>query len=167
MASVITYRAAKNIKFPVYKLPSSNWHLQDGLLYLDGQLLDDRNMPGETLGIRRMQTPFYKNLLVLRKKLDTLIGIIKQDGNCFVDSLGRTFIYEKTLVCKLIYYKIRKIEKKDTASLLWVKGVNFPFTIPRPPESEMLWAGILHYRGLPWLLYEYSETKLKDTRRKV
>jgi hypothetical protein len=167
MSTVVSFKAAKNIKFPVYKLPSDNWWLQDGLLFLDGMLLDDRNMTGERLGIRRIQTPFFSKLLPLKNQIDTLAGIVKQSSSSYIDSLGRTFIYEKTLMCKLSYYKIKKIERKDVASLLWVSGVNFPFTIPRPPESGMIWAGILHFHGLPWILYEYSETKLKDTHRKV
>ena len=39
--------------------------------------------------------------------------------------------------------------------------------ILKPPAAGMEWAGILHLHGLPWMLYEYSDTKLKDTRRKV
>lgn len=163
---VITFRGIKNVCFPVYTLPSNEWELADGLFFVDGRLVDDRNMPGKTLGLRRLQTP-HKELMPIRRKLDTLSGMIKQSNNCFIDTLGRPFIYEKTLNCKLSYYLIKKIDRKDVASLLWVKGVNFPFTIPRPPEDGMNWAGILHYHGLPWILYEYSETKLKDTRRKV
>jgi len=56
---------------------------------------------------------------------------------------------------------------KDSATLIRVKGHNSPFTVPRPPEVGYTWAGVLHVQGLPWMLYEYSETKLKDTRRKV
>ena len=26
----------------------------------------------------------------------------------------------------------QKVDKKGVASILWVKGINFPFTIPRP-----------------------------------
>lgn len=163
---VITFRSIKKIEFPVYRLPSSNWEITDGLLFVDDKLADDKNMPGRTLGLRRLQTPFDK-LLVLRHKLDTLAGIIKQPSPYFIDTLGRPFIYEKTQLCSLKYYKISKIEKKEVNAVLWVNGINFPFTIPRPPESGMLWAGILHFHGLPWILYEYSETKLKDTRRKV
>lgn len=67
----------------------------------------------------------------------------------------------------LKYRKIRKIERKTTASLIWIENWNPPFTIPRPPDSEMLWAGVLFLREYPWIIYEYSETKKKDTRRKI
>jgi hypothetical protein len=54
---VITYSKVNKIKFPVYVIPSGNWEKTDGLLFLEGELVDDKNMPGATLGIRRMQTP--------------------------------------------------------------------------------------------------------------
>ena len=107
-------------------------------------------MSGETLGIRRIQTPF-ENLYPLRNALINHIGIIKQTTKTFIDSRGEPFIYDKTLMCKLKYYKIRKVDKKGVASILWVKGINFPFTIPRPPEDGRTWAGILHLKDIPWM----------------
>lgn len=150
----------------MFQLPTSNWSCSDGLLFLDDQLLDDKNMSGETLGVRRLQSPFT-NLFPLKRALINHIGILKQTGKNFIDSKGDPFIYDKTLMCKLKYYKIRKVDRKEVASLLWVKGINFPFTIPRPPEEGRTWAGILHLNNIPWMLYEYSEEKLKDTRRKI
>jgi hypothetical protein len=163
---IVTYKTLDRIEFPVFILPSSNWDLTDGLLYLDGELLDDRNMPGKTLGQRRLQTP-HKGLLPLRKSVDSLVGILKQYSYYFVDSKGVPFIYQKTLILPLKYRKIRKIEKKTTASLIWIENWKIPFTIPRPPSPDMLWAGVLLMRKYPWIIYEYSETKKKNTRRKV
>jgi len=163
---IVTYKEIKKIKFPVYILPNSNWEIVDGLLLLDNVVLDDKNMPGATLGIRRLQTPFLE-LVPLKHSIDSLIGILKQTSKSFIDSNGTPFIYQKTMNSYLKYYKIRKIELKDVASVLWLKDINFPFTIPRPPPAEKTWAGVLHMGGLPWLLYEYSEERLKDTRRKV
>jgi hypothetical protein len=163
---VITYKTLDKVRFPVYILPSGNWDKADGLLFLDGELVDDKNMPGDTLGVRRIQTP-YKELMPLRRQLISPQGILKQKSKTFIDSNGTPFIYEKTKVCKLSYYKIKKVERKEVASILWLKGVNFPFTVPRPPEDGMTWAGVLHFHGLPWMLYEYSENKKPDTRRKI
>lgn len=163
---IITYKEINKIQFPVFILPSGNWELVDGLLLIDNQIVDDKNMPGATLGIRRLQTHFTE-LVPLRHSIDSLIGILKQTTKYFIDSKGTPFIYQKTMNSSLKYYKIRKVELKEKASVLWLKDVNFPFTIPRPPPQETTWAGVLHIGGLPWLLYEYSEEKLKDTRRKV
>ena len=150
----------------MFQIPSDNWSYSDGLLFIDDLLLDDTNMPGDTLGIRRVQTPFTE-LLPLRRSLISHVGLLKQTKKNFIDSKGFPFTYEKTKFCKLKYYKIRKVDLKEVASLLWVHSIRTPFTIPRPPEEGRKWAGILHMGDTPWMLYEYSKIKLKDTRRKV
>ena len=43
----------EDLIFPVYVIHSENVELIDGILWLDNQVLDDKNMLGETLGIRR------------------------------------------------------------------------------------------------------------------
>ena len=122
-------------------------------------------MHGGTLGLRRIQS--HMDLMPLKKSIDTHLGIIKQKDNTFIDTIGMPFIYERTTWCKLKYYSIRKVEQKIVASVLHLDGVKAPFTIPRPPHSDMLWAGLLHLYDLPWMLYEYSETRIKDSKRKV
>ena len=150
----------------MYQIPSDNWNYSDGLLFIDDLLVDDINQTGETLGLRRLQTPF-KDLMPLRRSLINHVGIIKQTKKTFIDSRGMPFIYEKTQFCKLKYYKISRVEHREVASLLWVHKVTIPFTIPRPPYEGRSWAGILHIEDAPWMLYEYAEEKLKDTRRRV
>lgn len=163
---VIQYRNINKVRFPVYVLPSGNWDRQDGLLFLDGRIVDDKNMEGDTLGLRRLQTP-HKNLHPLKQQIDNFRGVIKSKEKHFIDTNGIPFIYEKTEFCSLKYYRIKSITQRDTASLLKLDGVKNPFVIPRPPSSEMRYAGILHYGKMPWVLYEYSEEPKKDTRRKV
>ena len=163
---VIGYKNIHKLVFPVFLLDSGNWDTADGLLYLNGLLLDDKNQSGKTLGARRVQTP-HSGLYDLKKMVSSPNGLLKQSTKYFIDNVGRPFIYEKTLMLPLKYLKINKVVRKDTAALIWVKGHNAPFTVPRPPEVGYTWAGILHIRNLPWMLYEYSEKKLKDTRRKV
>ena len=161
-----TYKDVLRVTFPVFQLPSDNWSCSDGLLFIENQIVDDRNMRGDSLGIRRLQTP-HKNLLPLKRSLLNLTGVIKQNTSTFIDSNGFPFVYEKTIWCKLKYYKIRKIERKEIASVLWLHGVTAPSVIPRPPHGEMKWAGMIHFNDDPWLLYEYAEEKLKDSKRKV
>jgi hypothetical protein len=164
---VITYLSLSKIKFPAYLLPSDNIWKEDGIVYVDGIVVDDRNMPGTSLGMRRLQTPF-RDLLQVRKSVNSFNGIIKNKGNaCYIDSNGTCFIYEKTQMCTLKYQKIKKVEKKDIGSIIWVKDVHFAIDIPRPPAPEMEWAGILYFKGLPWKLYDFSETKLKTTKKKI
>lgn len=163
---IITYKHIKLITFPIYKLPSDDWYSQDGLLFVEGEIVDDKNMLGASLGIRRLQT-YFKDLMPLKYAIETPTALIKQIGGPYIDSAGKCFIYEKTLFCVLSYHKIKRVDKKGTHSLLWVKDVPFPFTIPRPPKVEHTWVGIIHLKGFPWILYEYSDTKLPKTRRKI
>jgi hypothetical protein len=162
---VVTFRGLSTISFPIYPLPSSNWEAVDGLLFVDGKVVDDKNMTGETLGIRRLQTSF--NLLPLTKALVDFTGMIKQRKNIFIDSKGVPFLYHKTTMVPLKYKKIKRIDRKVVASVLYLEGEKQPLKIIRPPENGMTWAGVLYYQGLPWKLYEYAEEYQKDTRRKI
>lgn len=163
---IITYKTVSKLEFPVFKLPKGVLAKEDGLLFLNGILIDDTNMPGITLGERRLQTP-QKDLLPLKQSLDSHVGLIKQSPSTYLDRFGLPFIYKKTIFCKLKYHKIKKIEKKTIISLLWVKNINFPFSVPRPPNPGYTWAGVLYHREFPWLLYDYAEEYLKNAKRKV
>lgn len=164
---VITYRSLSKVKFPVYMLPSDNIWKEDGIVYVDGQIVDDRNMSGSTLGIRRIQSPF-RELLPLRRSVNSFNGIIKNMGNTtYIDSNGVCFTYEKTVMCTVKYHKIQRVDRKDVGSIIWVKGINFSFDIPRPPAPEMEWVGVLYFKGLPWRLYEFSEAKKNNTKKKI
>lgn len=164
---VVTYKNINKIRFPVYELPSGNWQKTDGLLFIDDKIVDDTNMRGDTIGMRRLQTPHHKKLLPIKHQIDSLRGILKTDCKHFIDSHGIPFIYEKSQFCKLKYYRIKTVQQKDTASILKLFGVKQPFIIPRPPGEDMRYAGVLHFGELPWVLYEYSEDRREDTRRKV
>jgi len=162
---VLTFRGVSSIAFPIYPLPSSNWEKADGLLFIDGKVVDDKNMSGETLGVRRLQTSH--DLLPLKKAILDFTGMIKQTNNVFIDNTGVPFIYQKTKMLPLRYKKIKRVDRKVVASVLHLEGEKQPFKIIRPPEDGMMWAGILYYQELPWKLYEYAEEYQKDTRRKV
>ena len=140
---VITYKDNDKITYPVYVLPSSNWTIADGLVTIDGLIVDDRNMEGESLGRRRLMTP-YDNLFSLKKLTNNLVGIIKSGRTNFIDSKGMLFIYEKTRNARLRFRKIERIEKKERACLLYIYRWKIPFIIPRPPPEAARYAGILH-----------------------
>lgn len=163
---IATYKSIARINFPCFILPSENWSWTDGLLYIDGYLVDDRNCTGDTLGIRRLQTPF-RELMPLKKSVTTHLGLIKSGKKYFLDSKGNPFIYEKTKMCKLVYYKIKRVDRKEVASIMWLYGIKRPFSLPRPPKQHYSWVGVLELNGNPWLLYEYSGERKPTSRRKV
>lgn len=163
---IVTHKTAQKLQFPCYMLPSDNWEYVDKILFIDGQVLDDKNMKGETLGRRRLETPF-RSLFPLKDAVIDFIGLVKQRNKFFIDNKGRPFIYEKLKLVPLKYHQIQKISRRETASTVKVRGIRTSFIVPRPPAEDYQWAGILYYNGVPWKLYEYSDEKLKDTRRKI
>lgn len=157
-------RSLFEISFPVYVVHTDNIELIDGILWIDDQVLDDRNMPGDTLGKRRLQTPM-KSLYPLKYMIENEIGLISHRRNTFIDSDGEPFIYVKTRTATIKYHKIAKIEKKEIATVLWLKGINFPFLEKRPPLGK--WAGVLYNKTIPWMIFDFSESPKKDTWRKI
>lgn len=164
---VVTYRDVNKLVFPVYFLPSSNWNFEDGLLFLDNRLVDDRNVTGDNIGIRRLKSPL-KDFLPLKKNIKTILGLIKnKSGTPYIDYSGTPFIYRKTEWCELKYHKIKKIDRKEVASIIWLRGIEYSFKVSSPPSIEFQWVGVLYKSGFPWILYEYSKERKKDTRRKI
>ena len=83
------------IKFPIWVINSDNIWEQDGIIFIDEKVLDDRNQKGDTIGKRRLQTPL-KNLFNLKFQIDDYIGLIKHRGKNYIDSSGKHIYYEKT-----------------------------------------------------------------------
>jgi hypothetical protein len=166
---VLTYKNFKDIVFPCWEMPDGEISEKDGLVFLNGKILDDLNMPTPRMGLRRAMSPQNKkNFINLKYSAPSVLTLIKNKGNKrYVDSAGKIFIYRKSKFCKLNYLKIKKIERKTKASLVWVNKHNSPFIVPRPPDYKYSWAGVLYLNSKPWILYEYSETKQKSVRRKV
>ena len=154
------------IEFPIFVIHSDNVEEIDGLLWLDDQVVDDKNMSGETLGKRRLQSPM-KSIYPLKYMIEDEIGIMKHRSKTFIDNNGRVFNYEKTKTLKLVYHKITKKEKKGIATVLWLKDCPFPFAEKSPPDPECTWAGVLHESGIPWKIYDFTKVKKKNTWRKI
>jgi len=123
-------------------------------------------MPGQTLGLRRVQCG-RTDLFKLKRAVLDVPTLLHTSAKAFIDSKGKPFVYEKTLSSRLSCYKISRIEGKNTASVLWLHGINFPFTIPRPPVGNPGWARVLHLGSSPWMLYDYVSRRNKDTYRRV
>jgi hypothetical protein len=93
--------------------------------------------------------------------------LIRSKKKFFIDNSGRAFIYEKTMLSKLKTYQIKRIDLKETKSILWLVGWHTPFTIPRPPYGNPHYVRMLHMNGAPWIVYDYVRQPEKDTYRRV
>jgi hypothetical protein len=156
-----------DLTFPLFILPQdTDIEEIDGILFADGKCLDDKNTAGSTLGKRRLRTP-YPNIYPLNKAVHDIPSLLKSSAKRFINEQGQVFNYEKSRMVPLKYHFIKKIRTKETASLVWIEDINFPFEVPRPPDASMTCAGILYERSHPWLLYEFSEQMKKDTKRKI
>jgi hypothetical protein len=123
-------------------------------------------MPGKTLGVRRIQSR-RTDLVPLKRAHFNIPSMLHAKTKNFVDAKGKPFILEKTLSSRLSCYKINSVEKKNTASLLWLDGINFPVTVPRPPQPDLQYARMLHIKEQPWIIYDYVRDRVKDTYRRV
>jgi hypothetical protein len=158
------YTQIPQIKWPIYRLPSNEWNIQDGLVLLEHQILDDRNMPSDKLGVRRLLTP-QKPLFPLKRGLTAIPGLLKYRH--YIDSSGHLFSYEKTKLCDLRCYRIKRVELKETYSLIWLIGLSIPMIVNRPPPIELPYARVLCLGKHPWVIYDYVSESHKDTRRKI
>jgi len=153
-----------DIKFPIYVLHSDEVEERDGLLFCDTQIVDDKNMTGQTLGQRRLQSP-HKNLYQLRYMIEDFRGLCKHRGRFFVDTYGKFFRYTKNKKVDIKFKKIERQNKKDVATLIWIENIPFPFEEKRPVKGK--YAGVAYIDGRPSFIYEYSSEKKKDTWRKI
>lgn len=154
----------RNIAFPVYTLSSEEVSYEDGLLFLNGKVIDDRNENGDTIGKRRLTTPH--KVASLGKICFSYIEMLNSKSTKFIDSKGRAFIYQKTKLLPVVSFRISKKLAKDTYTVLFLKSVNCPYTLPRYPHTEQ-WGQVLMYDNLPWKLYSLSEEKVDNFKRKI
>lgn len=161
------FQDIKSIVFPVYALKSEDWYEQDGVLFDgEGSVLDDYNMPGPTLGVRRLQCG-RTDLAKLKKAHTNFFSMIQSKKKIFIDNAGVPFVYEKTINTPLIHHSIKRIELKDTLTLIWFHSVPCPMEVPRPPYGDPRWARILYYKGSPWMIYDFTSSKGKDSFKRV
>lgn len=161
------FKDIKTIRFPVYPLPSVDWYTQDGVLFIDdGKVLDDKNMPGDSLGIRRLQCG-RTDLCRLKKAFTDFQSMLKSKHKIFIDSNGSPFVYRRTINSPLVHHTVDRVEPKGDHSIVWLKNINHPITIPRPPYGDARYARILYYNGFPWLIYDFTMERGKDSYRRV
>ena len=64
------------ITFPVYVIGTENITYKDGVIFADAKVIDDTNMKGKSLGIRRLQTEL-PYLYDLRYMIKSKAGLVR------------------------------------------------------------------------------------------
>jgi len=164
------------IVFPIFPLGSGieSFYKEDGVLFAKDtrgyRILDDRNIAGDYLGVRRLHIKADKrSIYPLKRKIDTFIDLVKYSAiyKFYVDFNGKPFKYTKTRYAQLVYKPIQYskfVEGKGT--VFTVKGVNSWFEVDYVIHPDACWVGLLKV-DRSWFLYELSFEKKEDTRRKI
>lgn len=156
-----------SIVFPVYKIPDIDTYSQDKILFQGaGKVLDDKNMSGNTLGLRRLQSG-RTDLFFLKKAIPDFKTMLKTKHKYFIDNNGVPFEYVKTKNCPLVHHLISKIEPKETYSIVHLSKIPQKFSIPRMPYGDARWARVLYYGQFPWIIYDFANHKGQDSHRRA
>ena len=131
------------------------------------QILDNKNLTGDTLAARRLR--IKEDKYNLSDAIFTFSQLLKyyKPGAKYIDHLGYIFTYRKTKKANLIYREILHVDYIiGRGLLLTVEGVSMPIAIPASSNIEG-YVGLLEYNG-GYLLYDMpSKVKKKDTWRKI
>lgn len=173
------------IAYPVFKLGANKPNTEKGVSFYyyereddEGNILpklfilDDKNLPQESLSLRRMQlaiqdVPLFK----ISRAIFFLGDLIKLAAPkvWFIDSNGKVFNYNKTTRAKLKFYKIaRLLPINSGGAIVEAEGISTRFkSLYLPPvELALNYVGLLHF-GKSLVLYGFYDDKYDDTWRMV
>ena len=152
--------------FPVNQLSDRKIKEENNILYLGDKILDNKNLPYDTLSERRLRIP-KKDLHELLVGFKTIKPMISRTNEYFIDSVGTVFRYIPTQFRKLIYRKITDIIDDPKCYYVFAQGIDVYFKLP-------LWYNITKHQyvgviaiGKSLLIYEITDERKKDTRKKV
>lgn len=173
----------REISYPVFRLGTNKPVTEGGVVFYyhhketeEGQivsvrLIDDRNLPQQTLSLRRLQLMQDESvsLFKIHKAIYFLGDLIKiaTPNTWFIDSAGKVFNYIKSSRAKLKVYPIRQvIPIKGGGVVVEAKGIMTRFKSLYPPEIGEEYVGILHW-GKSLILYGFYEEEYDDSWRMV
>lgn len=175
--------ALSQVAYPVYLLGQTKPLTIDGVTFYstitedeDGVqqttlvIVDDKNMEGDTLGIRRVALLREGvRMRKLSKAIFFLGDMIKlaTSRTWFIDNEGKVFNYKKTQSAKLYFKKITKTILIPTGgALIEVEGSVTRYKSLYAPNLQENYAGILSIGGMT-ILYGVYDTKYDTTTRRI
>lgn len=162
----------KNLRFPIYPLPKNEYRIEQNKILvtmpsMKEYILDDKSLPGDTLGIRRLQIDKDK-LYPLKKSINDVGNFLLYTKlyKQFLDSNGRFFKYEAKTKVPLIYRKIvHKIPYKG-GTMLSLDKIHCPIWYYRDVEPDKEYAALLRIeRG--YLILALTVNSFPDSTYKI
>lgn len=134
------------------------------------EVVDDKNIPGNSLGMRRLNLVVKGASLFSLKKaiymLGDLVRLVTGRKTWLIDSQGNLFNYIKSTRAPLTCHKIKKVLHATTAGyILEIEGINERFKLLNDTRKCM-YVGIITYNRKR-ILYGLYEKMFKKTYRLI
>lgn len=136
------------------------------------KVLDNMNMPGHSLGVRRLQHLMDNTQIIKRKlfKLSrpsySLSDILHRKINLFIDSSGKIYNHVKTTFVPVETYKLKSFIEFQEGYVLFVHGLHCRFFINRAPNLHEKFVQVLRV-GKGFVMYGFYDKHEKSTRIKI
>lgn len=135
------------------------------------KVIDNMNMTGSSLGIRRLQHLMDKQIIQrklfkLSRPSYCLADILHRKINMFIDSSGKIYNYTKSHFVPLETYKLKSYIELPEGYVLFVHNLHCRFFINRAPNLHEKWVQVLRV-GKGFVLFGLSESHEKTTRIKI
>ena len=168
VSSTNNIQSFSNIHWPVWGIRHheyiSKGLIKDkvGIRRLD---LEDKH---NTFPFRRIQAQRLNDykLYPLKKPIWSLKDLVKSGLLTFVDYKGNIYNYKKQKFYPLVYRKILSRKYTENTTIFKIENINSVFEVKGKLNLKAEYAGLLRIdRG--YLLYEVTNEKLKDSKRKI
>ena len=160
-----------DIVFPIFTITPEYKRIWDefNVKYIETPsgiyILDNKNLKGKTLGERRLQMETGLRYTP-RKAYYNITQLIKSKTKTYIDNTGCVITYKKTRMVPLKYFRVKDVVSTEEGCILLIKDVNFKVRTNCRMAYKTEYVGLL-VLGTSYLLYEMSDVKKKDTRRKI
>ena len=132
------------------------------------RVVDDANLDGETLGLRRLRLQDEK-LFPIRTAIYFLADLIKlaKSTTWFIDNSGRVFQYEKNTRAKLQTKPIKQVlPGQGLGCVIELEGISSRFKSMQRPGEHQHFARVLKL-GMGFIFYGFCDAVKPDSWRMV
>ena len=172
------------IVWPVFRVSEHKPLVSDGVIYYKSEysdkgddsvinnvrIVDNKNIPKDTLGKRRLELLAHDVPLQFIGRAVYFLGdLVKlaKPTTWFIDNSGALFQHKKTNTALLKCYRISKtMPTNGLGTVIEVEGLPNRFKTVFKPRADQYYAGIL-CMGASRIFYGYYSDPFKDTWRKV